>query len=77
MRNRKVMVTQLLSQPRERGTHFFASQQRFHSLLINFGPLLADLNTLIYLAWRNDNYAVSVRQDQVSRVDHEWPDLFR
>jgi hypothetical protein len=76
MRNRKVMITQLLSQPCKGGTHFFASQQRFYGLLIDFGPLLADLNTLIYLARRDDNNAVSIRHDEISRVDHEWSDLF-
>jgi hypothetical protein len=77
MRNRKVMITHSLSQPRKRGTHFFASQQRFHGLFIDFGPLFADLNTLLYLAGRNDNYTISIRHDQISRIDYEWPDLFR
>ena len=36
MRNRTVMIAQLLSQPCKRGSHFFAFQQRFHSLLVNF-----------------------------------------
>jgi hypothetical protein len=76
MRNRKVMITQLLSQPCKGGTHFFASQQRFYGLLIDFGPLLADLNTLLDFARRDDDYTVSIRHDQVSGVDHEWSDLF-
>jgi hypothetical protein len=75
MRNRKVMITQLFPQPCERGSHFFAFQQRFHGLLVDLGPLLADIETLLYFARRNDNYTVSIRHDQVSRVDYEWPDL--
>jgi hypothetical protein len=71
------MITQSLPQPCKRGSHFFAFQQRFHSLLVDFGPLFADIETLLYFAWRNDNYTVSIRHDQISRVDHEWPDLLR
>ena len=76
MRNRTVMIAQLLSQPCKRGSHFFAFQQRFHSLLVNFGPLFADIEALLYFSRRNDNYAVSIRHNQISGVDHEWVGLF-
>jgi len=71
------MITQLLSQLREGSAHFFTFQQRFHSLLINFGPLFADPKAFLYFARRDNNYAVSIRHDEISRVDRERPDLFR
>jgi hypothetical protein len=77
MRNRKVMITRLLSQPRKRGTHFFAFKQRFHGLLIDLGSLLADSKTFLYFAWGDDNYTVSIRHDQIPRIDRKWSDLFR
>jgi hypothetical protein len=70
------MITQLLSQPCKRGSHFFAFQQRFHSLLVDFGPLFANIEALLYFSRRNDNYAVRIRHNQISGVDHEWLGLF-